>query len=509
MDNPLATRSSGVLLHPTSFPGPYGIGDLSGCIPFIDFLVASGQKVWQILPLGPTGYGDSPYASFSSFAGNPLLIDLDRLIESGLLNEKEVRKAKAPTDVRVDYGRVIDRKLPILRKSAIRFLAVTDSVNRNEFEQFCETHQNWLEDYSLFICLKQHFDARADESPDTCLVWNQIWDLDIKRRDPAALAKWRSRLQEEILQQKAIQFFFYQQWLEVKDYANSQGVSILGDLPIFVALDSADVWANPDVFHLDENLQPTFVAGVPPDYFSKTGQRWGNPTYNWAHLAADDFRWWNRRVEGTRYLVDIIRIDHFRGFAANWSIPADQPTAENGHWSPAPGMELFESIKQNLGEVPIIAEDLGVITSDVDALRQRFQFPGMRVLQFAFDEAEERSRWFLPHNYDKNTVVYTGTHDNDSVIGWHESSNQGEKQKFEDYLGHRPDQVNWEFIRMALGSAANLSIIPMQDFLGLGSESRMNTPSTTNGNWSWQMPDDYNRPDLVDRLRLMTELYDR
>src|SRR5215472_8435205 len=403
-------RSSGILLHPTSLPGRFGIGDLgSEAYDFVDFLVESGQSLWQVLPLGPTGYGDSPYACYSAFAGNTLLISPEKLFAAGLLSRSELDEIPClPVEI-VDFERAHEIKDRLLAKAFARYQHTTDTEFRRAFETFSELHSSWLNDYALFRTLKTEHGGKA---------WHE-WESALVRREPAALARARTNLHDQIEAHKFTQFLFFKQWFELKAYCNQRGISLIGDVPIFVAQDSADVWTDPEQFKLDKNGIPTVVAGVPPDYFSATGQYWGNPLYHWERMASDGFRWWIERVRATLMTVDIARIDHFRGFAACWEIPGGDTTAERGRWVEVPGRELFTAIRNALGELPIIAEDLGVITPDVERLRDAFGFPGMRILQFAF--SSDPKNIDLPHNYHRNVVVYTGTHDNDTTLGWFNS----------------------------------------------------------------------------------------
>jgi 4-alpha-glucanotransferase len=508
--NHLLKRSSGILLHPTSLPGPYGIGDLgTHAYQFVDYLVAAEQSIWQVLPLGPTGYGDSPYASFSSFAGNPMLISIDRLVEDGDLEWNDVTPHHEFNDDRVMYGPVIWWKSELLLKAADRFLSDASQSRRAAFAQFCQEQAWWLEDFALFMALKGHFEHQAQQSNAPNSMWNVYWDSDVKLREPLAMDHWRTKLAHQIAIRKVHQFYFFTQWIELKSYANERGVAIVGDLPIYVAADSADVWAAPKQFIVDDQCRPIRVAGVPPDYFSETGQRWGNPVYNWEAMKADGFSWWIKRFEGTRTLVDIIRVDHFRGFEAGWSIPAEEETAIHGVWVPAAGDDLFHEVRRKLGELPIIAEDLGLITPEVEALRVNHNFPGMKVLQFAFDSMDHGSTTFLPHNHEPASVVYTGTHDNDTTLGWYQKCSQATKQRIADYVGHDLHDPAWDFIRMALASVCRTAIVPMQDLLALDSSSRMNQPSVAGGNWSWRMSADYASQESAARLAHLTKLYQR
>ncbi len=507
----LSERASGILLHPTSLPGPHGIGDLGPeAFAFIDYLVDAKQRRWQVLPLGPTGYADSPYSAFSSFAGSPLLINLEFLVKSGDLHPDSIDRIP-PTfsEQRVDYGAVIDWKLPLLRLAAMRFLEQPNRDRVAKYVAFCEAHSDWLDDYALFMAIKTRFDDRAQQNGKSNSVWNEYWDRDIALRNPSAMHFWQDACKNEIEQQKIWQFYFFEQWLSLKRYANQHGIQIIGDLPIYVALDSADVWSAPDAFYLDADGRPRTVAGVPPDYFSETGQRWGNPVYDWEQMQRDRFRWWIRRFEGTRALFDVIRVDHFRGFEAGWSIPVNEPTAVHGSWIKAPGRELFQEVGRQLGELAIIAEDLGLITPEVEQLRDANQFPGMRVLQFAFDSGPRPHNNFLPHNYVPNSVAYTGTHDNDTTLGWYATRSPEQRSFLHEYFGYEPTDIVWDLIRLALASVSRLAVIPMQDVLGLGNEARMNLPASTSGNWTWRMPADYRRGDSARRLAKLVELYDR
>ncbi|MDZ4849173.1 MAG: 4-alpha-glucanotransferase [Pirellulaceae bacterium] len=507
----LSERVSGILLHPTSLPGPHGIGDFGPeAYAFVDYLVAAGQKRWQVLPLGATGYADSPYASFSSFAGNPLLVSLELLFRAGDLTSEEIKCIPSELSAgRVEYGPVIAWKVPNLRTAASRFRESSNGHRVSSYVAFCELQSTWLDDYALFMAIKKVFDDQARRNGDESALWNTYWDRDIATREASAIERWQESCREEIEIQKILQFFFFEQWLGLKRYANEQGIQIIGDLPIYVALDSSDVWASPKSFRLDANLRPILVAGVPPDYFSTTGQLWGNPVYDWEQMQNDGFRWWIQRFKGTCEMVDIVRVDHFRGFEAGWSIPVGHPTAMHGEWLKAPGTELFNAVRQQLGELPILAEDLGLITPEVEQLRDDNRFPGMKVLQFAFDSGPGPDNQFLPHNYLPNSVAYTGTHDNDTTLGWFASTTIAQRTFIKDYFGHEPIDVAWEFIRMALSSVSRLAVVPMQDVLCLGREARMNMPSTQVGNWSWRMPASYRSGNSAARLAKLVKLYDR
>ena len=492
------TRSAGILLHPTSFPAPFGIGEIGeAAFRFIDFLAESAQTLWQVLPLGPTGYGDSPYAAFSSMAGNPLLINLNWLEAEGDVEPEVLQEAPAFDEERVDYGRVIPFKMAVLRHAATRFRSQADKTARAAFEHFCRDHAAWLDDFALFMALKDAHNGAA---------WN-TWPWEVASRRPEALAAWRERLDDAVFTHKYIQFRFFEQWQALHRYAEEKGVQIIGDVPIFVAYDSADVWANPHLFKLDENLLPTVVAGVPPDYFSETGQLWGNPLYRWDILAEEDYAWWVERLRQTLRLVDIVRLDHFRGFVAAWEVPAGEPTAVNGRWVPGPGEALFRAIEAALGDVPIIAEDLGFITPEVEALRRRLGYPGMKVLQFAF--GTDAGNPYLPHNYEANVVVYTGTHDNETLVGWAGHLSPREKANLHRYLGPAGEPLHWALIRLAYRSVADLAIIPLQDALGLDNSARMNHPGRLGGNWSWRYRPQALDAGIRDRLREMALTYGR
>ena len=493
-------RSSGILLHPTSLPGKYGIGSLGKeAYKFVDFLKKSNQKLWQIFPLGPTGYGDSPYQCFSSFAGNPYLIDFDLLIEQNLLTEEDLKDVNfGGNEEYIDYGAIYNQKYPLLRKAYENFKANGNKELKEKLETFKTENSSWLDDYSLYISLKNHFNG---------LPWNE-WEDDIRTRKEAAINKYKAELANEIEYHNFIQFLFFTQWNNVKKYANDNGIKIIGDIPIFVAVDSSDAWANPEIFLFDPELKPVKVAGVPPDYFSATGQLWGNPLYDWDKLKELNYKWWVDRVKANLSTCDIIRIDHFRGFDEYWAVPYGDKTAENGTWCPGPRMDLFNAIKNELGELPIIAEDLGTMTQGVIDLREATGFPGMKILGFAFDSKEEND--YLPHTYTKNCVVYTGTHDNDTLIGWFTKANEDDKQFARNYLNSRSDnEIHWDAIRGAWSSVANMAIAPIQDFLGLGSEARINTPGVASGNWQWRLKDGVLTDELAERIAKLTKIYSR
>lgn len=500
-------RLSGILLHPTSLPSPYGIGDLGGgAYGFVDFLVDSGQQVWQILPLGPIGHGNSPYSAYSALAGNPLLISLDILCQDGFLTEEDLQElieflqAKNPSTDRVNYELVIESKTPLFKKACETFKNQAGEENWQQFHSFCQNYAYWLDDYALFMALKQ---ANND------LPWYQ-WDSAIASRQPQILQKWRQRLESDIFYQQFLQFTFFRQWTSLKEYANEKKVQIFGDIPIYVAHDSVDVWANQEIFCLDEETgEAALMAGVPPDYFSETGQLWGNPVYKWEKLEEDNFKWWVQRIKGMLEYVDIMRIDHFRGFEAFWAVPQGETTAINGEWVTAPGEAFFDILEQELGTLPIIAEDLGVITPEVEALRDKFNFPGMKVLHFAFDS--DRANSFLPFNYtNRNCVVYTGTHDNNTTVGWFEDRSHSERARVTDFTGGICNEgIHWTLIRLALSSVANLAIFPVQDLLGLGTKAKMNTPGTVEDNWSWRYHPNGLTQDIASHLKHLTNLYGR
>ena len=495
-------RASGILLHPTCLPSRFGIGDLGhSAYEFIDFLERSGQKLWQVLPLGPTGDEHSPYImNYSAFAGNPMMLSLDVLAGEQLLHPDELAPLpEVPAD-RVDFARVIPHKTHYLKLAYSNF---KQQNSNGKFEQFCEDKAVWLDDFALFMALLEANEGKA---------WN-VWEPAIAHREPAALAAQREQLQDEILYHKFLQFKFFEQWSNLRTYAQQKNIQIVGDVSIYVCHNSAEVWGNPEIFKLDpQTLEPAYIAGVPPDYFSATGQLWGNPVYNWDKLQATNFAWWIERFKATMQYVDIVRIDHFRGFEAYWQVPAGETTAMNGEWVKAPGFEFFEALAAGLGSLPVMAEDLGIITPEVEELRDRFQFPGMRILQFAFTGDPNHS--YLPHNYVSNTVVYPGTHDNDTAIGWWTTASSEEKQQVAQYLGcDRPEdisEINWVLIRMALGSVADLAILPLQDLLGLGSEGRMNDPQVNAGQWRWRYgSSEQLNHGMAERLGWLTRLYGR
>ncbi len=494
-------RAAGVLLHPTSLPGRYGIGDFGpAAYRFVDFLVEAKQSYWQTLPLGPTGYGDSPYQSFSAFAGNPLLISPDTLVEEGYLPPEAIAAVPPFLADSVDYGPVIAYKMALLRQAHDYYLAAGAAVQQTEFTEFCRISAYWLDDYALFMALKNRFMAQAGG------VWN-TWPRPIATRRPEAMAEWQEKLADDVSLHKFSQFLFFKQWLALKQYANERGVQIIGDIPIFVAFDSADVWAHPDLYYLDEDGSPTFIAGVPPDYFSETGQRWGNPLYRWDRMKANRYTWWAARLRMCFTQADIVRIDHFRGFEAYWQIPAAEPTAVVGQWVPGPGADFFREMQRQLGDLPLIAEDLGVITPEVEALRDEFDFPGMKILQFAF--GGERNSQFLPHNFAHNCVCYVGTHDNETAVGWYENASEDERDHIRRYIGVDGHDIAWDMTRLAWMSVADTAVATMQDLLRLGNEARMNFPGKVGGYWRWRYTEEMLADWIAPRLRELTELYGR
>jgi len=493
-------RASGILLHPTSLPGRYGIGDLGlEAHQFIDFLARSGQRLWQILPLGPTGYGNSPYMSFSTMAGNPMLISPDILKDNGFLSENDLRDVPDFSPDKIDFDRVIAWKMPLLRQACENFKQQASPIQRTEFEGFCRGKASWLDDYALFMALLE-----AQEGGS----WVE-WPEELRLRKPEALELWRDKLADEIYFQKFLQFEFFRQWRELKTYSNAQNIRIIGDIPIYVAHNSSDVWGHPEVFQLDPTTgQPTEVAGVPPDYFSETGQLWGNPLYNWSHLESTNFAWWVERVRENLAHVDMIRIDHFRGLEAYWSVPAGEETAINGQWIKAPGYKLFEAIREQLGSLPIIAEDLGSIDQPVLDLRDHFGFPGMKILHFAF--GSDAKNTYLPFNVEANSIIYTGTHDNDTTLGWYQQAPDYERDRLHRYLGCTgPYGIVWDLIRLAMSSVANQAIIPIQDVFSLGSDARMNAPGTAENNWAWRFRGEALTEDYSNRLQELVYIYGR
>lgn len=494
-------RYSGILAHPSSFPSPYGIGDFGpGAYEFIDYLTAGGQKLWQVLPLGPTGFGDSPYQSFSAFAGQTLFISPDLLMQDGLLTEEDIARPPVWDPHRVNYGSVIVYKNGLYQKAFDRFKdgSYTNEKLADAFDIFCRKEADWLEDYALFMAAKDAHEGRC---------WLE-WEDELRNPTPASKTAWAQKLADEILYYEFLQFLFFRQWADLKAYANKHDIRIIGDIPIFLSLDSVDVWANKSIFKLDSKGFPLEVSGVPPDYFSATGQLWGNPLYDWNALKKDGYRFWIRRIEKQLALVDILRIDHFRGFAAYWSVPYGEKTAINGKWVDGPGEDLFIAIEKALGKgLPIIAEDLGIITKEVEELRDAFDFPGMRVLQFAFDDPNDNI--MMPHNHIENCVCYTGTHDNDTSRGWYYTASKASQKKAREYMNTGAADISWAFIRTALASVAKYTVIPLQDVLGLGSEARMNFPGRGIGNWSWRYTSDQLDKQWLNYLHDLTVLYHR
>ena len=491
-------RKSGVLMPVASLPGNYGIGSFSKeAYKFIDDLKAAGQSYWQILPLGPTGYGDSPYQSFSTFAGNPYFVDLDTLVEEGLLKQEECSGFDWGKDKnRIDYEKIYLSRFKALKLAYKRF----DPAKEKKYKSFLSRNKFWLDDYALYMAVKNSFGG----------VSFSEWDDDIRLRRKSAVAEYKKKYEDEISFYKFIQYEFDKQWMALKTYANKKGIEIIGDIPIYVAFDSADTWASPELFQLDENRTPKAVAGTPPDAFSKTGQLWGNPLYEWKKHKETGFSWWIKRIRHCMRMYDVVRIDHFRAFDEYYSVPYGDKTAVNGKWVKGPGIALFRAVKKELGDINVIAEDLGFLTPSVLKLVRDTGFPGMKVLQFAFDSWEDSD--YLPHNYIKNCVVYTGTHDNYTMLGWYDSISKKDRKYADDYLnnaGHKGKELVWDYIRLALASCADTCIIPMQDYLGLGNEARINTPSTTGGNWVWRMDKKAFTKSLARRMKNITELYSR
>jgi 4-alpha-glucanotransferase len=504
-------RASGVLLHPTSLPGAFGIGDLGpAAFEFIDQLASAGQRLWQVLALGPTGYGDSPYQCFSAFAGNPLLISLERLIDDGLLTNDEAIGDRRFQSETVDFPTVIAHRRSLWPRVLERFDATVSPATRDRFSGFCSAQAHWLDDFALFMAVK---DAQGQ------VAWT-AWEHDIAQREPPAVARWSRSCAREIRLHKLTQFLFFEQWRRIRDACRARSIQIVGDLPIFVAHDSADVWARRELFRLDSDGHPTVLAGVPPDYFSANGQLWGNPHYRWDVLGQTGYAWWIERFRAVLTLVDRVRIDHFRGFEASWEIAAGAPTAIHGEWVKGPGALLFEAVQSALktDQLPFVAENLGVITPDVEALRERFGLPGMAILQFAFG-TDPQAPSFRPHNYPRNLAVYTGTHDNDTTVGWwtgtaghstrSDTDIEDERELARRYLDLDGRAVHWEFIRAVLASVADTAIVPVQDLLGLDSDARMNRPGAASGNWRWRLGAQQLTPEVARKLGVMTETYER
>lgn len=501
-DSPIQLpRSSGLLLHISSLPGPHGIGELGPkAYRFADFLVETGQRIWQFLPLVPVGLGHSPYSSPSTFAGNPLFISLELLVRDGLL-EASSAPATFPAD-HVDFPQVIERKDSILTRAFERFDLRASSQSHDAYREFCTENGYWLNDFALFMALKSAFGG---------VPWTE-WPSELAAREPAALDSAAAQYSRQIERHKFLQYVFFSQWRDLKTYCNERSISLFGDLPIYVAHDSADVWAHRDLFFLNDAGRSTVVAGVPPDYFSETGQRWGNPIYRWNRMRENDYAWWTRRFEHIFKLVDLIRLDHFRGFAGYWEIPATEETAINGRWVEGPGSSLFRSLEERLGPLPLVAENLGMITPDVTELMNNFAFPGMAVLQFAFGESADHP--FLPHNLERNVVAYTGTHDNDTIAGWwtrlESDPTRARSARFvRAYLDPPESEIHWSAIRAMMASPANHVVIPVQDALGLGSDARMNTPGLGHGNWTWRLQWDQLTPELAHRLKELAAVHGR
>ncbi|MBQ5331559.1 MAG: 4-alpha-glucanotransferase [Oscillospiraceae bacterium] len=493
-------RTSGVLLHITSLPGKYGTGTLGRyAYEFVDFLKETGQYYWQILPIGPTGYGDSPYQCYSAFAGNPVLIDLEGLIDEGLLESDDLDLCILEKKDFADFSQLFSYKRIVLAKAYGAFLKKCDPKQNAAFEGFCSENASWLDDYALFMTVKAHFDQE---------MWT-LWDDAYRLREPGTLKKFSEEHKDEIGLWKFMQFKFFEQYLALKSYANRRGIHIYGDMPIYVSMDSSDIWAHPEMFMLDADRRPVKVAGCPPDPFSPTGQLWGNPVYDWDYLEKHDFSWWVERVRCASALFDITRIDHFRGFEGFYAIPAENDTAEEGEWLKGPGIKLFETIKQELGDVALVAEDLGFLTEDVHILLEKAGYPGMKVLEFAFGGDDSS---YLPHNHPKNSAVYIGTHDNDTLLGWYTACDEKTKKQIKKYFGlpKKADEkkVCKAFLRALFGSHADIAVVQMQDILGLGSEARMNTPSTIGGNWHWRMDRMPGRSERK-KLKKLTKTYFR
>ena len=490
-------RASGILLHPSSLPSRGGIGDFGpAAYSFADYLASAQQGLWQVLPMGPLGYGNSPYSSTSAFAGSPLLISLERLADRGYLDREQIdtlSNAAGP----VDYPGIFRRKLPLVFEAAHNFIKVASSGARARFERFREENRWWLEDFVLFDGLRSHLKLEP---------WNR-WPTELAHRDPATLEKKRTELRDDLEARRIVQFFFFEQWQALRSYCVHESIRMVGDIAIFVNLDSADVWTHPELFRLTADLEPEVVSGVPPDFFSKTGQHWGNPLYRWDVMREQGYQWWIDRLRWATRSFDYIRLDHFRGFSQFWEIPANEKTAVNGRWVDGPKDDLFQHLRDALGGLPFFAEDLGYITPDVHELRQRLDIPGMAVLQFGFGDAGSRSH--LPHTFTTDKVVYTGTHDNDTILGWWQTITEEERRHALAYLGTAEDGLNWAMIRCAMASVASMSVVPLQDVLGLGSEARMNVPSKAEGNWCWRLRPEMLQPDLAQKLAALVEVADR
>ncbi len=496
-------RRSGVLLHPTSLPGRFGLGDLGdAAYAFVDFLAEARQSYWQVLPMSPTGYADSPYQGLSVFAGNPMLIDPDKLLAAGHLTRADLAQVPPFPSDHVDFGWVIPYRMALLDRAFERFSHDAGADERAAFDRFCQEQSAWLEDFALFMALKEYYELRP---------WHE-WEPAIARRQPDALEHWRQHRARRIASQKYRQWQFYRQWLALKAYANGKGIRIIGDIPLYVSQDSTDVWANPRLFHFDENLVPTVVSGVPPDYFSANGQLWGHPIYRWDVMADEGFAWWIARFRMAFTQCDVVRIDHFRGFYNYWEVPAGEPTAINGHWRMGPGARLFSAMTEALGSLSIIAEDLGDFDTKsragLDTLQAEFGYPGMKVLQFAF--AGKPTDPFLPHNFKHDCVVYTGTHDNDTTVGWYRQIAEAERDRVRRYLSRDGSEIAWDLIRLAWSSVADTALTTVQDLLSLATESRMNLPGTTGApNWCWRLPQSVQSAGVAGRLAELTYTYGR
>jgi 4-alpha-glucanotransferase len=493
-------RASGILLHISSLPSRGGIGDLGpAAYDFANFLESAGQRIWQVLPLNPVGYGNSPYSALSAMGGNPLFVSLEVLRDWGWLSADQLQQAKLPdATASVDFDTVIAQKLPLLRQAAASFLDSHTPQQWLRFQNFCNDKAAWLDDYAAFVVLREkHGNA----------LWTE-WEQPLAHRTGEPYQAFLQEHAQDLRIEKAIQFAFDEQWFHLHAYCRERGVKLMGDVAIFVSFDSADVWTNPGLFELREDSTPARVAGVPPDYFSSTGQRWGNPLYRWDKLAESKFGWWVQRMSRANELFDMVRLDHFRGFEAYWAIPGDDETAVNGKWVKAPGHALFSQLKKELGELSFVAEDLGVITPEVDKLRTAFDFPGMRILQFGF--GNRGAHTYLPHRFDSNSVVYTGTHDNDTTLGWWQNgATKEEKQAVATYLNPGPDGPVWALIRAASTSVADICLFPVQDVIGIGSEGRMNVPSAATGNWSWRVQQSALTAELAHKLRAVADISDR
>ena len=495
-------RASGILFHISSLPSSYGIGDLGRWAHrMADFLAETKQSFWQILPLNPTdlAHGNSPYSSTSAFAASNLLISPELIVHQGFLTEKDLETPPFFSDESSNYRTVTCYKEKLFSRAYERFKR--SGIDKYDYEKFCLENSDWLEDFSLFVALKEYFHGKA---------WNK-WPCEIRDRKPSALQTAKDELKDRMEKERFIQFIFFQQWFSLKSYCNQKGIQFIGDMPIYVSYDSAEVWANPEIFKLNREKEPIVVSGVPPDYFSQTGQLWGNPIYKWDVLKESGYRWWIQRVEHNLNLFNVIRIDHFRGFSAHWEVPAGEKIAAKGKWVKGPGEDFFSVLLKRLPHLSIIAEDLGIITPDVREIMHRFGLPGMRVLLFAFGE-DNSAHPYLPHNHVRECVVYTGTHDNNTVRGWFEKEATGEdKKRLFRYLGRdvQADKISWEFVRMAMMSVANVAIIPMQDILGLGEEARMNRPATSEGNWHWRILAEQLTPSVAKKLREIAEVSGR